>query len=852
MINKKIITTLTILLINLGAINVAYAAAKIGELNFGSKAKYIGEVKKGKANGIGALKTIDGTNYIGKFKNNIVNGEGILIKLHANDKLADLKINDNFPQLNKSQIQGALTDFRENWVNLGEIKDQITDQDEGFFTKLKVQRQNLKKEFFESAYPEWWKDVLKKTNNDEKLLLEGIQIFVGKWKYGTHTEYLDKDKNFRRQTKLQKLNKIDDGAEPDVPVPFEVNQDGDKRFVKNMPIGENLFFTGLVDKNNVPAGGGEIFQFGPDGPDDIEVVAKGDFGVGGKINLIDEIGLKDASDGSKANLTVKFVKIDGNVFLNSYTINGKITDDKGNIEIDGNFTINLMGEGFMTGKGIFRDGSQIYDGEFTNKEGEPIFEGNRALKNGSVFDGVVNLNTRKLVEGKRVHRNGKQSFEGTFGEDGRPKEGIRKYPNGNSFKGTFKDGKPFEGQFMDINGNKISLVENGNRTQIAAAQADEEALERALEEAAAAAAAAAFNKNIGSWDTSNVTNMSSTFNKIEGDGYTYTGELKDGKQNGQGTETFADGYTYKGEFKDGIRSGQGTEAFANGYSYTGEFKNGIRSGQGTENFANGISFSGIFKDGKPFEGNHMDKNGDKISSVENGIRTQIAAAQADEEALERAAAAQAKIDEEIALEEAAAAAAAAALEFAPQLGKVTTAMGSGTNRARRSSVDHSMQKKFGKAYYDVTLSSGDPAVLDSASLSNEVAKAVKADKKNKGKKNKNKRKRLKQKAIKLEKQLSKAKTEKKRAQLEKKRAKLEKQLNKLGLDDLNEVLGLSDQGDDQASIGGGAPSIEISEAGQQQMDDDKAAATAATAAGGDGGSSDSGGSGGSSGSGGGS
>ena len=32
-----------------------------------------------------------------------------------------------------------------------------------------------------------------------------------------------------------------------------------------------------------------------------------------------------------------------------------------------------MGEGFMTGKGIFRDGSQIYDGEFTNKEGEPIF-----------------------------------------------------------------------------------------------------------------------------------------------------------------------------------------------------------------------------------------------------------------------------------------------------------------------------------------------------------------------------------------------------------------------------------------------------------------------------------------------
>ena len=126
MINKKIITTLTILLINLGAINVAYAA-KIGELNFGSKAKYIGEVKNKKAHGIGALQTTDGTNYIGKFKKNVVNGEGILIKLHANDKLADLKINENFPQLNKNEIQVALTDFREIWVNLDEVTSQVKD-----------------------------------------------------------------------------------------------------------------------------------------------------------------------------------------------------------------------------------------------------------------------------------------------------------------------------------------------------------------------------------------------------------------------------------------------------------------------------------------------------------------------------------------------------------------------------------------------------------------------------------------------------------------------------------------------------------------------------------------------------
>jgi len=204
--NKKIITTLAILFFNLSAINVAYAA-ETGELNFGSKAKYIGEVKNGKAHGIGALKTVDGTNYIGVFKRNIVNGAGILIKLHADVALADLRINDDFPQLNKNEIQGALTNFRGSWVRLQEVEDQLTSVNEGSL-ELKVERHNLKKKFFESTYPEWWTNASKKANNDEKLLLDGIQIFVGKWKYGTHNEYFDKGKNFRRQTKLKKLDEI--------------------------------------------------------------------------------------------------------------------------------------------------------------------------------------------------------------------------------------------------------------------------------------------------------------------------------------------------------------------------------------------------------------------------------------------------------------------------------------------------------------------------------------------------------------------------------------------------------------------------------------------------------------------
>ena len=540
MINKKIITTLAILLFNLSAINVAYAA-KIGELNFGSKAKYIGEVKNGKAHGIGALKTIDGTNYIGKFKRNIVNGEGILIKLHANDKLADLNISKNFPQLNKNEIQVALTDFRESWVNLREVKDQITDQDEGFFTKLKVQRQNLKKEFFESTYPEWWKDVLKKTNNDEKLLLEGIQIFVGKWKYGTHTEYLDKDKNFRRQTKLKKLTKIAEDEKKE-----DEDEIGDDQIAEDEK---------KEDEDEI---------------EDDEVVKKPVLEF--VIDLPEDIGAADLIARNKKKKAFELYKdIPGN--------GGKTFED------------------FLT----------------------------------------------SLKEDDKKE------------DDKKPAERSKTYPNGSTFTGTFDDrGLPSTG----------------------------------------------------------------TWSNFEGKNFAY-------------------------------------------------------------------------------------KNGQKIGEV---------GAEA-EEVNSKPAAAQAKIDR-----------VNAALDLAAAI----------ANRARRSSVDHSMQQKFGKAYYDVTLSSGDPAVLDFASLSNEVAKAVKAGKKNKGKKNKNKRKKLKlkekklkQKAIKLEKQLSKAKTEKKRA-------KLEKQLNKLGLDDLNEVLGLSDQGDDQASIGGGAPSIEISKEGQSQMDADTASAAAAGSNGADG------------------
>jgi len=62
-----------------------------------------------------------------------------------------------------------------------------------------------------------------------------------------------------------------------------------------------------------------------------------------------------------------------------------------------------------------------------------------------------------------------------------------------------------------------------------------------------------------------ILNWSNCFGVQKGvNGYSYAGEFKDGKYNGQGTEIFANGNKYTGEFKDNQRNGQGTWTFADG------------------------------------------------------------------------------------------------------------------------------------------------------------------------------------------------------------------------------------------------------------------------------------------------
>jgi len=92
----------------------------------------------------------------------------------------------------------------------------------------------------------------------------------------------------------------------------------------------------------------------------------------------------------------------------------------------------------------------------------------------------------------------------------------------------------------------------------------------------------------------------------------YVGDIKNGKPNGQGTETSPEGETYEGEWKDGKKEGKGNFIQVDGSKYVGEWINGERNGYGTLTSSNGTKYVGKWKDGK--------KNGQGIFTSSAGSR----------------------------------------------------------------------------------------------------------------------------------------------------------------------------------------------------------------------------------------
>ena len=104
-------------------------------------------------------------------------------------------------------------------------------------------------------------------------------------------------------------------------------------------------------------------------------------------------------------------------------------------------------------------------------------------------------------------------------------------------------------------------------------------------------------------------------------GNKYFGEHKNGLPNGEGRSIYPDGSMYLGEYKNGKFHGKGTFIWKDGYYYDGEFRDGTPNGQGTETLPNG-HLIGEYKDGKPWNAKGYDEKSNIIAKWVNGVKQQ--------------------------------------------------------------------------------------------------------------------------------------------------------------------------------------------------------------------------------------
>lgn len=79
-------------------------------------------------------------------------------------------------------------------------------------------------------------------------------------------------------------------------------------------------------------------------------------------------------------------------------------------------------------------------------------------------------------------------------------------------------------------------------------------------------------------------------------GVTYTGEWKQQKRDGQGTQTWPDGTVYSGSWMNNVANGSGKFVHSNGDTYEGEWKDGKAHGYGVYTHGNGGRYEGYWVD----------------------------------------------------------------------------------------------------------------------------------------------------------------------------------------------------------------------------------------------------------------
>ena len=97
------------------------------------------------------------------------------------------------------------------------------------------------------------------------------------------------------------------------------------------------------------------------------------------------------------------------------------------------------------------------------------------------------------------------------------------------------------------------------------------------------------------------------------DNGSYTGEMADGKFNGQGTYCWTDGGRYEGQWKNGNMHGRGIFYYANGSKYKGDWVNDKKQGWGTYDWQDGSRYEG------QWNGDYM--HGQGVFIMPTGINT---------------------------------------------------------------------------------------------------------------------------------------------------------------------------------------------------------------------------------------
>ncbi len=175
------------------------------------------------------------------------------------------------------------------------------------------------------------------------------------------------------------------------------------------------------------------------------------------------------------------------------------------------------------------------------------------------------------------------------------------FPNGDSYKGTFKAGlfhgwgeysykvgDHYEGTFdNDLKSGKGTYIYANGDKYVGDFKND-------MREGVGSIMLGNGDKYVGEFKNDSLTGKGARFYES---GNRYSGDFRDGVKQGNGVLSYFNGDSYKGEFKDDLRNGRGVYIFSDGSKYVGDFKGDKRHGSGRFIFADGGEYVGSFRDG---------------------------------------------------------------------------------------------------------------------------------------------------------------------------------------------------------------------------------------------------------------